>query len=558
MFCYQCEQTQHIDAVAGCHSLKGTCGKDAVTSDLQDILIHAVKGLAQVSHRARALGVTDAEVDDFIHHALFTTLTNVNFNPVRIELLIRQAVALRDGLGGKAAAMAPVAVPPGPARYEPPATHAEMLAEAASFGVRAGVETVGEDVIGLRVLVLYGMKGVAAYYHHATVLGFRDPAIDAGIARILSDLAGDPSDIAELLALALDTGTLNLKVMELLDAANTGTYGTPEPTVVRMTPVPGKAILVSGHDLGDLARILEQTRDTGILVYTHGELLPANAYPALKAHPHLAGNFGGAWQDQQSDFAAFPGPVVLTSNCLIEPQRSYKGRVFTAGPVGWPGVRHIDNGDFSPVIQAAKASPGFGQNVGGGGDGERTITIGFARDAVMGVAGTVIDAVKSGAIRRFFLIGGCDGAAPGRNYYTEVAEAAPADTVMLTLGCGKFRINDQDHGTIGGTADGIPRLLDLGQCNDAYSAIKIAMALADAFECGVNDLPLSLMVSWFEQKATAVLLTMLALGIKGIHLGPTLPAFLTPTLLAVLQERLDLRANGEAAADVARALGQAA
>jgi hydroxylamine reductase len=549
MFCYQCEQTQHLDAVAGCHSQKGTCGKDSVTSDLQDILIHAVKGLAQVSHKARALGVTDAAVDDFIHYALFTTLTNVNFNPVRIEQLVRQAVTLRDGLNGKAAANAPVAVPPGPARYEPPASQALMLAEAASFGVRAGVETVGEDVIGLRVLVLYGMKGVAAYYHHASVLGFRDPDIDAGIARILSDLAGDPADIPELLALALDTGTLNLKVMELLDAANTGTYGTPEPTVVRMTPTTGKAILVSGHDLGDLARILEQTRDTGILVYTHGELLPANAYPALKAHPHLAGNFGGAWQDQHTDFAVFPGPVVLTSNCLIEPQRSYKGRVFTAGPVGWPGVRHIENGDFMPVVQAAQALPGFTQDAP-----EKTTTIGFARDTVMGVAGTVIDAVKSGAIRRFFLIGGCDGAAPGRNYYTEVAEAAPADTVMLTLGCGKFRINGQDHGTIGG----IPRLLDLGQCNDAYSAIKIASALADAFECGVNDLPLSMMVSWFEQKATAVLLTLLALGIKGIHLGPTLPAFLTPTLLAVLQEKFDLRANGEAAADVARALGQVA
>ena len=279
MFCYQCEQTQHLDAVAGCHSQKGTCGKDSVTSDLQDILIHAVKGLAQISHKARALGVTDAAVDDFIHYALFTTLTNVNFNPVRIEQLVRQAVTLRDGLNGKAAASAPVTVAAGPALYEPPASQAQMLAEAASFGVRAGVETVGEDVIGLRVLVLYGMKGVAAYYHHASVLGFRDPAIDAEIARILSDLAGDPADIPELLALALDTGTLNLKVMELLDAANTGTYGTPEPTVVQMAPRAGKAILVSGHDLGDLAAILEQTAGTGIIVYTHGEMLPAARLP---------------------------------------------------------------------------------------------------------------------------------------------------------------------------------------------------------------------------------------------------------------------------------------
>jgi hydroxylamine reductase len=336
--------------------------------------------------------------------------------------------------------------------------------------------------------------------------------------------------------------------MELLDAANTGRFGQQEPANARISHIKGKAILVSGHDLQDLYTILEQTKDKGINVYTHGELLPAHAYPKLRAYPHLVGNYGGAWQNQNADFAAFPGAIVMTSNCLIEPAASYRQRIFTAGPVGWQGVRHITD-DFTPVIQAAQALAGFQED-----EPERTLTVGFGRHAVLGVADKVIDAVKTGAIKHFFLIGGCDGAAPGRNYYTDVAEMAPKDTVVMTLGCGKYRFHEHDFGNIGG----IPRLLDIGQCNDAYSAIQIASALAGAFECGVNDLPLSLMISWFEQKAVAVLLTLLSLGIRGIHLGPTLPAFLTPSVLAILVEKFDIRANGEPADDLAMALNKAA
>ena len=395
------------------------------------------------------------------------------------------------------------------------------------------------------MLILYGMKGVCAYSHHARVLGYRDADIDAGIESMLDYLASEPTDIEDLLAQALAAGELNLKVMALLDQANNGTFGDQEIGTVRVTPVAGKALLVSGHDLHDLQQILEQTAGQGINVYTHGEMLPAHAYPGLKKYPHLVGNYGGAWQDQQREFAEFPGPIVLTSNCLIEPGKSYRNRIFTTGPVGWPGVRHIDNGNYAPVVQAAKAMPGFKQDAPA-----QTVTVGFGHDTVLGLADKVVDAVKSGAIKHFFVIGGCDGAKPGRNYYTELADQTPDDTVMLTLGCAKYRFNKHAYGDIGG----IPRLLDMGQCNDAHSALKVAGALANAFECGVDELPLSLMISWFEQKATAVLLSLLAAGVKGIHLGPSLPVYLTPNLLTVLQERFDLRVNNTPEQDLATAL----
>ena len=428
-----------------------------------------------------------------------------------------------------------------------PAENMDVLLKQADVAlVNAGHEQAGEDVNGLRMLILYGMKGTCAYSHHARMLGYQEDEIDAEVERILDYLASNPTDIEDLLTQALSVGHLNLKVMDLLDRANNGTFGDQEITTVRMTPVAGKAILVSGHDLYDLSQILEQTKDTGINVYTHGEMLPAHAYPGLKKYPHLVGNYGGAWQEQQREFAEFPGPIVLTSNCLIEPARTYRQRIFTTGPVGWPGVRHIENGDYRQLIQAAKALPGFKEDAE-----EKTITTGFGHDTVLGLADKVIDAVKSGAIKRFFVIGGCDGAKPGRNYYTELADQTPDNTVMLTLGCAKFRFNKHEFGAIGD----IPRLLDLGQCNDAHSAIKIAGALANAFGCGVNDLPLSLMISWFEQKATAVLLSLLAAGVKGIHLGPSLPAYLTPNLLAVLQERFDLRVNHTPEEDLKAALG---
>jgi hydroxylamine reductase len=534
------------EAGAGCATDKGVCGKDAATADLQDVLIHQMKGIGQYRTHLAALGQTDREADSFVLFAIFTTLTNVNFNRTRFVALIAEAARVRDRLRSAfEAASGTTSVLDGPAAFVAADSLSGLQAQAATIGVRAGLETVGADVIGLRALLLYGLKGVAAYAHHAEVLGQRRDAIGDGIARALDVLASDEADLNVLVEEALALGRCNFAAMEALDAANTGTFGTPLPSAVRVTPVAGKAILVSGHDLRDLAAILDATKDTGINVYTHGEMLPAHGYPKLRAYPHLAGNYGGAWQNQQAEFASFPGPIVMTSNCLIEPQPMYRNRIFTAGPVGWPGLRHIGDGDFTVVVQAARALPGFVET-----DAEKTITVGFGRDAVLGVAGAVIEAVKSGALKHFFLIGGCDGAAPGRNYYTEFAEAVPDDSMILTLGCGKYRFNSHDFGTVAG----LPRLLDLGQCNDAYSALVIAQALAGAFECGVNELPLSLIVSWFEQKAAAVFLTLLALGVRNVRLGPTLPAFLTPALLDILVSRFGILPIGDAEADVAHAL----
>ncbi|BAX61478.1 hydroxylamine reductase [Burkholderia stabilis] len=554
MFCYQCEQTDRTGARPGCASAKGNCGKDATTADLQDLLVHAVKGIAQYGAVARALGAPDREADRFVLYAMFTTLTNVNFHAARFVALLRDAAQTRDRVKAacEARARAMETVVPvlhGPAMWQPAGDLAGLLEQAAAVGIDSGLDNVGADIVGLRALVLYGLKGVCAYAHHARVLGYERDDIYEGVEAALAFLARDPGDVNALLAQALELGRLNLTVMELLDSANTGRFGAQQPTAVRVSPVAGKAILVSGHDLGDLHALLEQTAGTGIHVYTHGEMLPAHAYPALKAFPHLVGNYGGAWQDQQSDFAHFPGPILMTSNCIIEPMPQYRQRIFTTGPVGWPGVRHLEHQDFSTLIRAAQALPGFPATAP-----EETITVGFGRHAVLGVADKVIDAVKAGQIRHFFLIGGCDGAAPGRNYYTEFAEQAPDDTVVMTLGCNKYRFNRHAFGEIGG----IPRLLDVGQCNDSYSAIRIATALADAFDCGVNDLPLSLVISWFEQKAAAVLLTLLALGLRNIRLGPTLPAFVTPGVLAVLVEQFGIRPIGDASADLAASLARKA
>jgi len=547
MFCFQCEQTRRSK---GCSTQVGACGKEADVSDLQDLLIHQLKGLAQYRKRLAALGQTDAKADSFIAFGLFTTLTNVNFDRNRFLPLIAEAAATRDRLRAayeQAARSAGRAIetPRGAAQFAPAATLSGLLMQAKSLGVREGVEKLGEDVIGLRALLLYGVKGVAAYAHHAEDLGQTREAVAAGIAQALDVLAGEEADLGVLLEEALALGKTNFAAMEALDAANTGTYGHPIPTKVRITPVAGKAILVSGHDFRDLVSILEATKGTGVNVYTHGEMLPAHGYPKLAAYPHLVGNYGSAWQNQAQEFSDFPGPIVMTSNCLIEPDPDYSDRIFTSGPVGWPGIRHIDNGDFSAAIKVALASPGFAATAP-----EKTVMAGFARNAVLGVADKVIEAVKSGAIKHFFLIGGCDGARPGRNYYTEFAEATPADSMILTLGCGKYRFYDHDFGTVAG----LPRLLDLGQCNDSYSALLIAQALAGAFGCGVNELPLSLIVSWFEQKAAAVLLTLLALGVRNVRLGPTLPAFLTPALVDVLVNKFGVLPITDARADVAAAM----
>jgi hydroxylamine reductase len=532
MFCYQCEQTANCTA---CTKF-GVCGKDPETAALQDLLIYGLEGLSQYAHRARQLGAADHDLDLFAVKVLFTTVTNVNFDPQRLADMVKELAAQRDQAKAlyesacKENGKQPEALA-GPAAWQPAADYAGLLQQGREAGIDKAIEKLGPDVAGLMQLILYGLKGTAAYADHAQILGQEDDAVYAFFHEALSFLADEKFELNDLVALTLRVGEVNLRVMELLDTANTGTYGHPVPTRVRVTPVKGKAILVSGHDLKDLAILLEQTKDKGINIYTHGEMLPAHGYPELNKYPHLVGNYGGAWQDQAKEFDAFPGAILMTTNCIQKPKETYKARIFTTGLVAWPGVTHLSDKDFSPVIEAALAAEGFTE------DGpEQYITVGFGHNAVLGVADKVIEAVKGGAIRHFFLIGGCDGAKSGRNYYTEFAQAVPKDCVILTLACGKYRFNKLDFGEIGG----LPRLLDVGQCNDAYSAIKIASALAGAFGVGVNDLPLSLILSWYEQKAVCILLTLLHLGIKNIRLGPSLPAFVTPAVLQVLVDNFNI------------------
>ncbi|MBM3314779.1 hydroxylamine reductase, partial [candidate division WOR-3 bacterium] len=517
----------------GC-TVQGVCGKDERTAVLQDLLAYACKGIAMYARRAADLGAFDPEVNRLTVEAMFSTLTNVDFDPERLQGLLSRAAAMKNRaqkLYEAAAQQAgkPVEQLSGPARWQPAAGIDALVEQGRDKGILKRHEKFGRDVAALHDLILFGLKGVSAYTDHAAVLGSESNEHYAHVFRLLDLIARDSFTADELVAAALDTGSANLKAMELLDAGNTGTYGHPEPTRVRLTPRRGKAILVSGHDLRDLELILKQTEGKGINVYTHGEMLPCNAYPGLKKHKHLAGHFGTAWQNQQKEFPNFPGAIVMTTNCIQRPAENYKARIFTTGTVAWPGVAHIGpDKDFSPVIKAALEAPGYEA------DGEeKCITVGFGRNAVLGVAGKVIELVKAGKIRHFFLIGGCDGSKPQRNYYTEFAQKVPKDSVILTLACGKFKLNRLEFGDI----EGIPRLLDIGQCNDAYSAVQIASALAKAFNTDVNGLPLSLIISWYEQKAVAVLLTLLHLGIRNIRLGPSLPAFVTPNALNVLVDR---------------------
>ncbi len=550
MFCFQCEQTK---SGTGCTKV-GVCGKDETTAALQDLLVHGAKGISMAAHRAAQLGARDPEIDQFVIQALFTTVTNVDFDPQRVEQFLNQAATtLQKAKSLYESACAKAGQTPetlsGPAGWQPAEDRDGLVRQAQEVGIADRRTALGEDVAGLQELVLYGLKGAAAYADHARVLGHDDPGVYATFHEALDFLTKENPTTDELVGWAMKVGELNLKVMELLDAANTGTYGHPEPTQVRITPVQGKAILVSGHDLKDLEELLKQTEGKEINVYTHGEMLSCLAYPGLKKYGHLVGNYGGAWQDQRKEFDEFPGPILMTTNCIQRPKESYQARIFTAGLVAWPGVSHIgDDRDFSPLIEAALAAGGFTEDAP-----EKTITIGFARHAVLGVADKVIEAVKGGAIRHFFLVGGCDGAKPGRNYFTEFAEQVPDDCVILTLACGKYRFNKLDFGDIGG----IPRLLDVGQCNDAYSAIQIVVALAGAFECGVNDLPLSMIISWYEQKAVAILLTLLHLGIKNIRLGPSLPAFVTPAVLQVLVDKFNIAPTGTPEDDLQAILGEA-
>ncbi|MBM3332210.1 hydroxylamine reductase [candidate division WOR-3 bacterium] len=547
MFCYQCEQTARG---TGC-TAHGVCGKDETCSTLQDLLVYATKGVSQYAHRARALGAVDREVNVFTVEALFTTITNVDFDTERLSGWLEQAFEMRN----KARTMYEEACRKsgktpeqlsGPAAWQPPVIGSEIFAQGHEQGVLARHKLWGDDLADLHDLALYGLKGAAAYADHAQKLGQEDDAAYAEFHRILDLLARDQLDADTLFAAALDAGRLNYRTMELLDAANTGAFGHPAPTPVRMTPVKGKAILVSGHSLRDLAALLKQTEGKGINVYTHGEMLPAHGYPNLRKYGHLVGHYGTAWQNQQKEFADFPGAILMTTNCIQKPRDEYFGRIFTSGLVAWPGVAHIPNQDFSPVIKAALEAPGFTAD-----EPEKTTLVGFARNAVLAAAPKVIELVKAGKIKHFFLVGGCDGSKPERNYYTELVEKTPKDTIVLTLACGKFKFNHLQLGDI----EGIPRLLDIGQCNDAYSAIQIALALAQAFNTEVNKLPLSIILSWYEQKAVAILLTLLALDVKNIRIGPSLPAFLTPNLVKILVDKYQLAPTKTADEDLKAILG---
>lgn len=539
MFCYQCEQTAKGE---GCTAM-GVCGKDAVTATLQDLVVYQQKGVSFYAKRLRDKGIKDAKIDHTMLEALFTTVTNVNFDPERVKEYVDKLQELKLYAKEK---LGTTENEPESAKFVPANTVEELVQQGLNISIKKRREDLGDDITGLQELLTYGLKGAAAYADHARILGKEADEVYDFFHEAL-DYLNNPNPTADaLLPLCLRCGEMNLKVMELLDAANTDTYGHPEPTKVRVTPVKGKAILVSGHDLRDLEAILEQTEGKGINVYTHGEMLPCLAYPGLKKYKHLVGNYGGAWQDQAKEFDAFPGSIIMTTNCIQRPRDSYKDRIFTCGLVAWPGVTHISDRNFQPAIDAALAAEGFTE------DGEeKYITIGFARNAVMSVADKVIDAVKAGNIKHFFLVGGCDGAKTGRNYYTEFAQEVPNDCVILTLACGKYRFNKLEFGDIGG----IPRLLDVGQCNDAYSAIMIASALAEAFDTDVNSLPLSMILSWYEQKAVVILLTLLHLGIKNIRLGPTLPAFVTPNILNVLVDKFDIKPVTTAKDDLNAILG---
>jgi hydroxylamine reductase len=548
MFCYQCEQTAKG---TGC-TVQGVCGKDETCATLQDLLLYATKGVAQYAHRARQLGASHPEVNAFTVEALFATITNVDFDPARLEGLLKRAAEMR--LNAKRmyedachkAGKTPENLA-GPAAWSPAVGIKALVEQGRDVGILKRHQMWGDDVADLHDLVLFGLKGVAAYADHAHVLGYDDDTVYAEFHRILDLLAQDKQDAGVLLATSLETGKLNLKVMELLDKANTTTYGHPVPTKVRITPVKGRAILVSGHDLRDLALLLEQTKGKDINVYTHGEMLPTHGYPTLKAYKHFVGHFGTAWNNQQKEFPNFPGAILMTTNCIQKPRDSYANRIFTTGLVAWPGVTHIGpDKDFTPVINAAQAAPGYAAD-----EPEKTIMVGFGHNAVMSVAGKVIDLVKAGKIKHFFLIGGCDGSKPDRNYYTEFAQKVPKDSIILTLACGKFKFNYLEFGDI----EGIPRLLDIGQCNDSYSAIQIAVALAKAFNTDVNGLPLSFIISWYEQKAVAVLLTLLSLGVKNIRLGPSLPAFLTPNLVKILVDNFNIMPIKTAQEDLKAILG---
>jgi len=548
MFCEQCEQTASGD---GCHQF-GACGKSPQVNAVQDLLIHCLRGLAPVALQAKEKDIDTYTADVFTCEALFATMTNVNFNAPRFTSYIQQAIALREVLKEQLQTRSRDLIWPEIATFQP--NFNDSLVEQGQEVALKFISQVGKDAVdifSLKLTVLYGIKGAASYAFHAYEVGQEDEAVYRFIHQALAVL-GDPNlTLEEWVKLALQVGATNFRAMELLDAGHTDTFGHPVPTRVPLNPKVGKAILVSGHDIRQLHAILQQTADKEITVYTHGELLPAHGYPQLKqTYPHLHGHYGTAWQNQTRDFAKFPGAIVVTTNCLMPTHDDYNDKLFSIGPVGYPHLTHLPAGedgipDYTPVMEKALSLTGFIEE-----SPAKSVTVGFAHKAVLSVADTVVDAVKQGKIRHFFLVGGCDGAKPGRTYYTEFVEQVPDDCIVLTLACGKFRFFDQDLGQI----EGLPRLMDVGQCNDAYSAIQIAIALANALEMDVNELPLSMILSWYEQKAVAVLLTLLHLGIKNIRLGPTLPAFISPNVFKLLSDTYQLQPITTPTADLAACL----
>jgi hydroxylamine reductase len=542
MFCYQCEQTAKG---TGCE-VQGVCGKQPEVAALQDLLLYSLMGLSQVAVEGRKVGVTDPDTNLFTVKAAFATLTNVDFDPDRFIDLIGQTVIKREKLKTSVKAAGGNAVwPDGPATFQPKNTVDELVKQGEQVGLKS-YPADNPDILSLKHTVLFGIKGVSAYADHAFILGQEDESVYAYIHEGLAAIQRDDLGVDDWVSMTLRCGEAAYKAMELLDTGNTETYGHPVPTKVPLGHKKGKAILVSGHDLKDLEELLKQTEGKGINIYTHGEMLSTHGYPKLKEYKHFYGQFGTAWQKQTKEFADFPGAILMTTNCIQQPKESYRDNIFTSGMVGWPGIPHITDFNFEPVINRALDLPGFQED-----HVDKEVTVGFARNAVLGVADKVIEAVKSGAIRHLFLVAGCDGAKPGRNYYTEFVEKVPKDCVILTLACGKYRFFDKELGDIGG----IPRLLDAGQCNDSYSAVQIALALAGAFNVEVNELPLSLIISWYEQKAVCVLLALLYLGIKGIRLGPTMPAFITPNVLDTLVKNFDIKPISTADEDLKAILG---
>ena len=530
MFCYQCEQTA---GCTGCTGNTGVCGKSANTARLQDELTGALIGLARATEGNEQL-VTE-EMNQLVLEGLFTTITNVNFNDETLKLLI-------DKIEDTKKKLVPNCF-----------TCSDSCGRNNDFDMST-LWTTDEDIRSLKSLILFGIRGMAAYAYHASVLGYTDETISKFFYKALFAIGMKDWGMDKLLPIVLEVGKVNLRCMELLDQANTTTYGTPVPTTIPLTIEKGPFIIITGHDLKDLQLLLEQTKDKGINIYTHGEMLPAHAYPELKKYSHLKGNFGTAWQNQQKEFDNIPGAILYTTNCLMPVKASYADRVFTTEVVSYPEMVHIgEEKDFTPVIEKALALGGYTKDQHMTGiNGGIQVTTGFSHGTVLSVADQVIEAVKNGDIKHFFLVGGCDGARVGRNYYTEFVKQSPADSIILTLACGKYRFNDLDLGTIGG----LPRIMDMGQCNDAYSAIKVAIALAEAFECDVNELPLSMVLSWYEQKAVCILLTLLYLGIKNIHIGPTLPAFISPNVLNFLVENYGLSPIGTPEEDIKKLLNK--